>query len=182
MNDQHRPDVLSPAAPDSESFVLGVALESSTEHLPAIREALPDAALFHDERHKIVYAAILRLADDAKPPDTVLVVQALRAANRLDAVGGHAFIANLVNSVTSPANLDSNPAKESSTRFASFVERTGATDTYECEALAPADLQTALRDAIESALDHELYDAEVEQEQKDVKEINSFRRKIVEGL
>ena len=75
-----------------------------------------------------------------------------------------------------------NPAKKSSSRFNSFVKRTGSTDTYECEALPPRVLQDALRDAISKAIDNDLYDAEVEQEEEDVGEIHAFRRQIVEGM
>ncbi len=61
-------------------------------------------------------------------------------------------------------------AKKSSTRYKKFAEQFGD-HAYEMEALAPADLQKILRDSIESAMDIDLYNAEVAAAEKDEEHI-----------
>ncbi|NQT13860.1 MAG: ParB N-terminal domain-containing protein [Planctomycetes bacterium] len=77
---------------------------------------------------------------------------------------------------------DFNPAKESSSRFASFVDRTGGEETWEVEALPPDYLVGQVRAAIEANLDMELYEEVVEQEREDCDELHRVKQEIAGEL
>ena len=57
-------------------------------------------------------------------------------------------------------------AKETSSRYAKFADKYGD-DVYELEALAPEDLQAILRDAIDSVIDVDLFNKELDAEKQD---------------
>lgn len=69
-------------------------------------------------------------------------------------------------------------AKEGSSGFASYVKRFG-TKVYELEAVPPRDLQRLLREAIDSALDLQLYRQEQAREQTDAKQLDVQRQKAL---
>jgi hypothetical protein len=77
---------------------------------------------------------------------------------------------------------DFNPAKESSSRYAAFVERTGGTKTWEVEALPPDYLVQQLKAAIEANMDMKVFEAVCDQEQKDCGELCEIREKIADQL
>ena len=52
-------------------------------------------------------------------------------------------------------------AKETSPTYRTFVEKYGITDAYELEALAPSDLVSILKDAIEQVVDFNLFSQEL---------------------
>jgi hypothetical protein len=72
-------------------------------------------------------------------------------------------------------------AKESSANFESFVRRYGH-DVYELEAGPPATLQQMLRDAVDSVLDHDAFNAEVAREADDAREIKVSRQRVMAAL
>jgi len=74
--------------------------------------------------------------------------------------------------------VDFNPAKETSSRIKSFVERTGGKKTWELEALPPQYVQEQLRAAIEANMDMEQYEASVKQMQKDAQYLAGVRAEI----
>ena len=77
---------------------------------------------------------------------------------------------------------DFNPAKETSTRFKSFVGRTGGTKTWELEALPPAYLQQCVRDAITSVIDTDIFNAVVEQQKEDCDRLFDLKQEIGTAL
>ena len=77
---------------------------------------------------------------------------------------------------------DHNPAKESSSRFDAFVERTGDTKTWELEALPPQYLQSQVRAAILQNLDLEIYEQTIEREEHELEELQHFRKEIVGSI
>ena len=77
---------------------------------------------------------------------------------------------------------DFNPAKESSSRYSAFVERTGGTETWEVEALPPDYLVEQLKAAIEANMDMETYNAICDQEDKDCSELCHIRAQIAGQL
>lgn len=79
-------------------------------------------------------------------------------------------------------NLRPNPAKEDSKRFAQYVQRTGTTDTYECEALEPEVLRHALHDAISSVVNVEILQAVQEREATEIEQLNSIRQRLGPAL
>jgi hypothetical protein len=66
-------------------------------------------------------------------------------------------------------------AKASSSRHSKFVERHGD-DVFELEAVSPDQLQTILRQAIDSVLDLDIFNAEIEAERQDAAQLEAVRR------
>ena len=77
---------------------------------------------------------------------------------------------------------DFNPAKESSSRYNAFVERTGDTRTWEVEALPPDYLVDRIKAAIEANMDIEVYEKVCEQEREDCAELCRIRQEIASQL
>jgi hypothetical protein len=72
-------------------------------------------------------------------------------------------------------------AKESSSRHAAYVARHGD-DVFELEAVQPGDMQEILREAIESVMDLDAYDAEVEAGKKEVAQLEVIRKEMKEKM
>lgn len=72
-------------------------------------------------------------------------------------------------------------AKKSSAQCRKFVERHGE-NVFELEALPPADLQSILRQAIESAIDRGALDAEIEAEKQDAAFLDVVRRRALRAV
>ena len=77
---------------------------------------------------------------------------------------------------------DFNPAKETSSRLASFLKRTGGDKTWECEALPPKYLQDQLREAIRANMNMDIYNTTLEQEQSGAEQILEFRKQIISEI
>ena len=75
---------------------------------------------------------------------------------------------------------DFNPVKVDSTRFPDFVERTGGTKTWECEALPPKYLQESIDDAFRSVMDMDIYNAATDQERAAAGEIFSVKQELAQ--
>jgi hypothetical protein len=71
-------------------------------------------------------------------------------------------------------------AKESSPTYEAFVEKYGITDAYELEAMDPGDLADSLTDAIKDVLDIDLYNQELEAEEKDSAQIIAVQQQTAE--
>ena len=63
------------------------------------------------------------------------------------------------------ATCHPNPTKSSDSRTAAYTEAYGA-DCWELDALDPPALVSVVREAIESELDHEMYEARVAKEER----------------
>lgn len=68
-------------------------------------------------------------------------------------------------------------AKQTSSRYRSFVDRHGM-NVFELEAVPPDRLQLILREAIDSVLDIDAYNAEIEAEKRDVAKLQGLRSSI----
>ena len=73
---------------------------------------------------------------------------------------------------------DFNPAKESSSRYKKFVERTGGTKTWECEALPPEYLREELESAIRANMNLEIFERAVEQEERDLESLLQLKNRL----
>ena len=60
---------------------------------------------FYSESHRIIYRHILALAGDGKPADVVTLSEALGSLQKLDYVGGLAYLGALVANVPTAANI-----------------------------------------------------------------------------
>jgi replicative DNA helicase len=61
---------------------------------------------FYRDAHRFIYETVLELFDRAEPVDLVTVTDALRKSGKLDAVGGSIYVADLLNSVPTAANVE----------------------------------------------------------------------------
>src|ERR1700704_2407002 len=59
---------------------------------------------FYSDAHRLLYNAIMQLIGDNKPADVVTVAESLGSINKLDYVGGMAYLGALVENVPTPAN------------------------------------------------------------------------------
>jgi len=72
-------------------------------------------------------------------------------------------------------------AKTTSSRFARFEQRHGS-NAWELEALSPELLESELRKAIDSVIDHDAFEHEREEESKDAKQIEATRKTMFAGM
>ncbi|NLY01908.1 MAG: hypothetical protein GXY83_37970 [Rhodopirellula sp.] len=77
---------------------------------------------------------------------------------------------------------DFNPAKDTSSRFNAFVERSGSDRTWEVEALPPDYLVDQIRAAIEANLDMEIYERLCDEEESECSELARIREQITSQL
>jgi len=73
---------------------------------------------------------------------------------------------------------DFNPAKSGGSRLNSFIQRTGGTETWECEALPPKYLQESIREAFRSVMDMDIYNAATDQERAATDEIFAVKQEL----
>src|SRR5690606_31586029 len=92
------------AATEAEIAVLGACLIDPEAILIARRLLTVEA--FAVARHRLIYKAMLRLADAGQPIDPVTLSEHLKARGELDDAGGMAYIAELLDAVPTAANLE----------------------------------------------------------------------------
>jgi hypothetical protein len=83
-----------------------------------------------------------------------------------------------VETMTLPSEVE---AKPTSSRFREFSEKYG-TQTYELEALDPETLQELLSDAIDSVIDHDAFNTELDAEKQDAAFLQSVRYEVQDAL
>lgn len=93
-----------PNAIEVEMAVLG-AMMLDQEAAARVYEVLDETCFFKDA-HKTIFLATQKLYQRNDPIDVVTVTEALNAENKLDEVGGAAYLAELVGMVASPANVE----------------------------------------------------------------------------
>lgn len=72
-------------------------------------------------------------------------------------------------------------AKETSSRCKKFVQKYGE-DVYELEAVPPVELQSILREAIDSVIDVDAFNAEIEREKQDAADLERIRQRLMSRL
>jgi replicative DNA helicase len=95
---------IPPTALDLETSVLGALLLERPAFKDVIGFLRPEH--FYDEKHRLVYQAVLQLHADKKPIDMRTVVDQLRRNGTIETVGGAYFIAELTAKVSSAANVE----------------------------------------------------------------------------
>jgi replicative DNA helicase len=68
--------------------------------------SLLHADSFYRDAHRYIFEAILELFDRGEPIDLVTVTDSLRKAGKLEQVGGSVYVADLLNSVPTAANVE----------------------------------------------------------------------------
>ena len=94
---------LPPHSLEAEQSVLG-GLLLDNEAVDKVGDVLIDAD-FYSEAHRLVYAHIVRLVADGKPADVVTVSESLASVQKLDYIGGLAYLGALVGNVPTAANI-----------------------------------------------------------------------------
>ena len=92
-----------PHSIEAEQSVLG-ALIIDNNAIDKVADLLKSED-FYNEGHRLIYEHINRLAVDSHPADAVTVSESLRAAGKLDYVGGLAYIGAIANAVPTAANI-----------------------------------------------------------------------------
>jgi len=98
------PTRIPPHNLDAERAVLGAVLLEGRETLPRVIEVLRPSD-FYTEAHRSIYETMLRLFDRSEPVDLITLNEELRRHGALDAVGGPAALALLVEHASIAAHL-----------------------------------------------------------------------------
>jgi len=94
---------LPPHSLEAEQSVLG-GLLLDNDAVDKVGDVLADAD-FYSEAHRLIYTHILKLAGEAKPADVVTVSESLASVQKLDYIGGLAYLGALVQNVPTAANI-----------------------------------------------------------------------------
>ncbi|OGE95430.1 MAG: replicative DNA helicase [Candidatus Doudnabacteria bacterium RIFCSPLOWO2_02_FULL_48_8] len=94
---------LPPQNLEAEQSVLG-SLMLDRDAIIKIADTL-SAEDFYDEKHAVIYRAVLRLFDERSSIDILTVANKLDEAASLDKIGGMTYLTTLVNSVPSAAHV-----------------------------------------------------------------------------
>jgi replicative DNA helicase len=92
-----------PQNTEAEQSILGGILLDN-QALNAVVEIL-EVKDFYTEAHRRIFAAILELSDRNEPSDLITLSNILKEKQHLDSVGGASYLATLVDSVPSAANV-----------------------------------------------------------------------------
>jgi len=100
------PDRLPPHSAEAEQGVLGCILLSPAECLSHCIESLKSGSeVFYDLRHRSIYEAMIREAEQNPAFDLIVLIQRLRDLGQLEGAGGAAYVSALTDAVPSSANL-----------------------------------------------------------------------------
>src|ERR671918_1748783 len=97
-------DKLAPQAVEAEQSVLGSILIDRDAVLKVADFLRP--ADFYRQQHSDIYEAMLALHGQREPIDLVTLGDELRRRDRLDGVGGPAYLANLMNAVPTAVHVE----------------------------------------------------------------------------
>ncbi|AEF95536.1 replicative DNA helicase [Desulfotomaculum nigrificans CO-1-SRB] len=97
-------DRVPPQNIDAEQSVLGAMLLEREAIFKVMEFLKPDD--FYKESHRIIYEAILELAESGSPVDLITVTDLLRDKGDLEKVGGITYVATLANLVPTAANAE----------------------------------------------------------------------------
>lgn len=97
-------DKIPPQNLAAEQSVIGSMLLDKNAVVRGIELLHPDS--FYRDAHRFIYEAILQLFDRGEPVDLVTVTEELRKTGKLEMAGGSVYIADLLNSVPTAANVE----------------------------------------------------------------------------
>jgi len=95
---------LPPQNIEAEKSVIGSML-IEPEALQKVVELLKEESFYRDS-HRKIFSAVMRLFDNNQPVDLITVAEELKKNNELDKVGGAEYIAELINTVPTAANVE----------------------------------------------------------------------------
>ena len=94
---------LPPHSLEAEQSVLG-GLLLDNEAADRVGD-VAGAADFYSDAHRVIYRHVMQLIADGKPADVVTLAESLSSAQKLDYVGGLAYLGALVQNVPTAANI-----------------------------------------------------------------------------
>ena len=97
-------DRIPPQNLEAEQAVIGSMLMDRNAFVRAIEILHPES--FYRDAHRFIFEAMLELFDKSEPIDLVTVTENLRNSGKLDAVGGSAYVADLLNAVPTAAHVE----------------------------------------------------------------------------
>jgi replicative DNA helicase len=96
--------LMIPHSVEAEQGVIGCCLLEPVALIQVLDRLTAD--MFYSERHRMIWEAIFALAEKAVPPDLIAVTDELRKKNKLEAVGGAAYLTELPSKVGSLAHIE----------------------------------------------------------------------------
>lgn len=98
-------DKVPPQSMEAECSVLGAMLLEK-ETVPKVIQIIHSPDFFYSDTHKIIYQGILKLFDSNKPVDLITLREEFRKQGKLEKIGGSSYLADLINSVVTTANVE----------------------------------------------------------------------------
>lgn len=98
------PHKLPPQNVEAEQSILGGILIENDAINKVTEILIPDD--FYRDAHRKIYNALINLTERDEPADLVTLTNELRKLNQLDAIGGASYIASLIDSVPTAANIE----------------------------------------------------------------------------
>ncbi|MDB6065267.1 MAG: helicase [Pedosphaera sp.] len=99
-------DRLPPHSPEAEQGVLGCVLLSPNDCVgECVERFKAGAEVFYDLRHQTIFETLVEMYDQRQAIDIITVQQQLKNKQRLEEVGGLAYLNSLPDAVPSAANL-----------------------------------------------------------------------------
>jgi len=95
---------LPPQNMEAEQSVLGGILIEN-EAVNKVMEIL-DGEDFYRDAHRKIFNALITLSERDEPADLITLTNELRKTNQLDSVGGASYVASLIDSVPTAANIE----------------------------------------------------------------------------
>lgn len=95
---------LPPQSIEAEQAVIGSLLVDHNSIARVVETLRPDS--FYKQSHRLIYSSVLKLFNNNDPIDIVTVSEHLRDIDKLELVGGRAYINDLALSVITSANLE----------------------------------------------------------------------------
>ncbi len=93
-----------PQALDLEEVVIGAAMLDKEAFSVIVEKLRPES--FYLQAHQVIYEIMMDLFANSKPIDILTVHEELRKRQKLDEVGGVAYLMNITNKVASAANIE----------------------------------------------------------------------------
>jgi replicative DNA helicase len=100
---------------EAEQSVLGGILLDNLA-LNTVLEVL-ETGDFYSEAHRRIFSAIVELSNRSEPCDLITLSNILKDQKRLEQVGGTAYLASLVDSIPSAANIGITPRSSRKSPF-----------------------------------------------------------------
>lgn len=88
-----------------QALLASCIIEGGQESLTTCIEEKVTPEYFYKPAHQIIYEVLLKLYQEGKPVDEIILTDRLRSEGRLDEVGGHAYIYEVTNRIETPLHL-----------------------------------------------------------------------------